>query len=43
MKNEEKDKRRIRGKSNKNKKHVWFYLSYKKLYFAGKHSLNILV
>ena len=39
-KSEEKEKRRIRGKSNNNKKHV---KNIKKIYFAGKHSLNILV
>ena len=36
--NEDKEKRRIQGKSNNNKKHLWFYLFYKKLYFTQKHS-----
>ena len=38
--NEKREKRRIQGKSNDNNKHLWFYLSYKKLYFARKHSLK---
>ena len=40
LKNEEKEKLRIQGKSNNNKKHLWFYLLYKKLYFTRKHSLK---
>ena len=40
LKNEEKEKRRIHEKSNKNDEHLWFYLSYKRLYFARKHSLK---
>ena len=40
LKNEEKEKRRIQGKSNNNNKHLWFYLLCKKLYFARKHSLK---
>ena len=43
FKNERREKRRIQGKSNDNNKHLWFYLSYKKLYFARKHSLKKLV
>ena len=43
LKDEEKEKRRIHGKSNKNDKHLWFYLSYKRLYFARKHSLKKVV
>ena len=39
-KNEEKEKRRIKGKSNNNNKHLWFYLLSKKLCFAWKHSLK---
>ena len=41
--NEEKDKRRMQGKSNNNNKHLWFYLLYKKLYFARKYSLKKVV
>ena len=40
IQNEKREKRRIQGKSNDNNKHLWFYLSYKKLYFARKHSLK---
>ena len=40
LKNEEKEKQRIQGKSNNNNKHLWFYLLYKKSYFARKHSLK---
>ena len=40
LKNVEKEKRRIHRKSNNNKKHLWFYLLYKKLYFARKHGLK---
>ena len=40
LKSEEKEKRRIRGKTNNNDIYVWFYLLYKKLYFARKHSLK---
>ena len=40
LKNEEKEKRGIQGKSNNNNKHFWFYLLDKKSYFAQKHSLN---
>ena len=36
LKNEEKQKRRIKRKSNNKNKHLWFYLSYKKFYFALK-------
>ena len=35
--NEDKDKRRIQGKSNKTNEQLWFYLFYKKLYFTQKH------
>ena len=38
LKNEDKEKRRIQGKSNNNNKHLWFYLFIKKKYFAQKHS-----
>ena len=40
LKHEVKEKRRIQGKSNNNDKHPWFYLLYKKLYFAQKQSLR---
>ena len=40
MKNEEKEKRGIQGKSDNSNKHLWFYLLYKKLYFVRKHSLK---
>ena len=40
LKTEEKEERRIKGKLNNNNKHLWFYLLYKKLYFARKHSLK---
>ena len=30
LKNEEKEKQKIQGKSNKNNKHLWFYLLRKK-------------
>ena len=43
LKNKEKEKRRIQGKSNNNNKHLWFYLLYKKLCFARKHSLKKVV
>ena len=36
--NEDKEKRRIQGKSSNNNEHLWFYLFYKKLYFTQKHS-----
>ena len=36
--NEDKEKRRIQGKSNNNNEHLWFYLFYIKLYFTQKHS-----
>ena len=36
--NEDKEKRRIQGKSNNNNEHLCFYLFLKKLYFAEKHS-----
>ena len=36
LKNEEKEKPKIQGKSNNGNKHLWFYLFYKKLYFAQK-------
>ena len=29
-----------RGKSNNNNKHLWFYLLYKKSYFARKFNLK---
>ena len=35
--NEDKEKRRIQGKSNNNIEHLWLYLLHKKLYFAKKH------
>ena len=38
LKNEEKEKQRMQGKSNNNNKHLWFYLFVKKLYFAQKDS-----
>ena len=38
--NEEKEKRRIQGKSNNNKENLWLYLSYEKSYFSRKHSLK---
>ena len=38
LKNEEKEKQRMQGKSNNNNKHLWFKLFVKKLYFAQKHS-----
>ena len=37
LKSEEKEKRRTPGKSNNKSKDLWFYLLYKKLYFARKH------
>ena len=42
LKNEQKENGRMRGKSKSNNsdKHLWFYLLYKKLYFARKHSLK---
>ena len=40
-KSEEKEIRRVRGKSNNNKIHLWFYLLYKKLHFDQKHK-NII-
>ena len=43
LKNEKKEKRRIQGKPNNNDKCFWFYLLYKKIYFARKHSLKKLV
>ena len=43
LKNEQKEKRRMLGKSNNNNKHLWFYFLYKKLYFARKHSLKKVV
>ena len=36
--NEDKEKRKIQGKSNNNNDHLWFYLFYKKLNFTEKHS-----
>ena len=30
----------MQGKSNNNNKRLWFYLLYKKLYFAQKHGLK---
>ena len=36
--NEDKEKRRIQGKSNNDNEHLWFYLFYKKLHFTQKHS-----
>ena len=41
--NKEKEKRRIQGKSNNNKIHLWFCLLCKKLHFALKHSLKKVV
>ena len=38
LKNGEKEKRKIQGKSSNNHKHIWFYLFIKKLYFAQKQS-----
>ena len=43
LRNEQKKKRRIQGKSHDNNKHLWFYLLYKKVYFARKHILRELV
>ena len=42
LKNEQKENGRMRGKSKSNNsdKHLWFYLLYKKIYFARKHSLK---
>ena len=40
LKSEEKEKRRIQGKSNKNNRHLWFCLVHKKLYFARKHGFK---
>ena len=34
--NEDKEKRRIRGKLNNNNEHLWFYLLYKKITFYSK-------
>ena len=34
LKNEEKEKRRMQGKSNNSNKYFWFYLSYKQFYFT---------
>ena len=36
--NEDKEKRRIQGKSDNNNEHLWFLLFYKKLHFTQKHS-----
>ena len=36
--NEDKEKRRIRGKLNNNNEHLWFYLLYKKSHFTQKRS-----
>ena len=35
---EDKENRRIQGKSDNNNQHLWFYLFYEKLYFAQKPS-----
>ena len=35
---EDKEKRRIQGKSNNNNEHLRFCIFYKKLYFTQKHS-----
>ena len=35
--NEDKEKRRIQGKSNNNNEHLWLYLFYKIIYFTQKH------
>ena len=40
LKHEMKEKQRIQGTSNNNDNHPWFYLLYKKLYFAQKQSLR---
>ena len=37
---QKKEKRRMQRKSKNNNKHLWFYLLYKKIYFARKHSLK---
>ena len=42
LKNEEKERWRIQGKSNNNK-HLWFFLLYKTLYFVRKHNLKKVV
>ena len=36
--NEDKEKRRIQGKSNNNNEHLWFYLFHKELYFTQEHN-----
>ena len=36
--NEDKEKRRIQGKSNNSNEHLWFYRFHKKLNFAQKYS-----
>ena len=38
LKNEQKEKRRMQGKSKSNNSNKCRYLSYKKLYFARKYS-----
>ena len=40
FKYKEKKKQRIQGKSNNNNKRLWFYLLYKYIYIARKHSLK---
>ena len=37
LKNGNKVKRRMQGKSNNNNEHLWFYLWVRKIYFARKH------
>ena len=36
--NEDKEKRRIQGKSNNNNEHLWFYFFHKELYFTQEHN-----
>ena len=36
--NEDKQKRKIQGKSNNYNEHLWFYLFYEKFYFTQKRS-----
>ena len=43
LKNEKKEKWRMQRKSSNNNKYLCFYLSYKKSYFARKHSLKKVV
>ena len=40
LKNKDKEKRRIQGKSNNNNEHFYCSLLFEKIYFAQKHSLK---